>query len=116
MANMDSDFEDECIHVMMKERFFNGISEMGIDLKEVPLEKKNSGSNFIKFNYFVEKFMDKENVGVFQMAVFLFEDFFDSYRDVMKCFDDDHRQMLEDEARVKTNRGVSSSALKDILV
>lgn len=114
VVNIDND--DEAFKVMMKEKFFKGISDMGIDLKEVPLEKKTCGDNFIRFNYFVEKFIDKENVGVFDMAVYLFEDYFDSYRDILKCFDDDHRQMLEIEARIKTNRAVPTSSLRDAFV
>ena len=71
---------------------------MNIDLEKVSIKKKAYNEDFYKFNILVSNLKDEEALPIFEVAMYLYRDYFDTMQEVLCCFDENNHWMLKEEA------------------
>lgn len=102
------------IDEMEKQKFFSLVEIAKIDLKSVSLPKKELNDHFHKFNVLVGR-LNGRGFSVFDIAMYLFEDYFERIQDVLNCFDENNLWLLKEEASLKYHKGKLKTILDNFL-
>lgn len=92
------DLDNQYLDEVMKTRFYDLIKRKDIDLTKVSIKKKAYNEDFYKFNILVSELKEAYNLPIFEIALYLYKDYFDTMTEVMCCFDENNTWMLREEA------------------
>lgn len=98
-----------------KERFFSLIREQRIDIEKASIKKKEYNDHYHKFNILLDQMKGDNQIKLFDVCLYLFQDYFDKPSDVMNCFDENNSWNLKEEVseayHVKSVKSILDSFL-----
>ena len=109
------DMEEQIINNMEKEDFFKLLKKNSILLSNVSIKKKEYNEDYFKFNILVSGLVEESKFTVFDIALFLFEDYFHTVTDVMSCFDENNLYNLKMEGEEIYHRDSFKNTLDNFL-
>lgn len=107
--------ETEIFEHFQRKRFFEEIEKAGIDLKSTSTKKNETNKHFHMFNVIIDKMVERGNITLYEIAIYLFKDYFDTAPEVLGCFDDNNRWALEEEMNIMYHRKSMKSILDNFL-
>lgn len=107
--------EDIYLEEFSKNEFFNIIKRHNIDMDRVSVKKKEYNDHYHKFNVIIYKLKEENDISLFDIAMYLYKDYFDDINDVMNCFDENNKWALKEEANLKYHKGSLKTILDNFL-
>lgn len=98
-----------------KKEFFKEVEKEGINIEKVCIKKKEYNEHFHKFNILVDRLREDEGKSLIDIAVYLYEDYFDKLQDVWACFDENNTWVIQEEIEIRQHKGSVKSILDHFL-
>lgn len=98
-----------------KERFLEIVREEGIDIEKTSIKKKQYNEHYHKFNILLDRMKTDNQVRLFDVCLYLFEDYFHKPSDVMACFDENNQWVLKEEVSEAYHKKSVKSILDNFL-
>lgn len=95
--------------------FFKEIEEYGIDIEKTSIKRKEYNEHYFKFNILLDRMKTDNHIKLFDVCMYLFEDYFDNVKDVMACFDENNQWNLKEEASLSYHKKSVKSILDNFL-
>jgi hypothetical protein len=95
--------------------FYDSVKKQNIDLSKASAKKKEYNEHYHKFNVLAFKLKEEEDIRLFEIAKYLWEDYFDNIQEVLNCFDENNMWALREEAAVTYNKGSIKNILDSFL-
>jgi hypothetical protein len=99
--------EDDIVRTVLKKRFFESLSQMGLDMEVVINGRRNKNEQFHRFNLFV-KDMYESRILMQDIFYFMEEDMFDT-KTVLSCFNEENLFLLREELAIKYSKKKKSN-------
>jgi len=106
---------DDVSHGIDRKHLIQSIKSKGIDIKNVSIRRKEYNEDYHKFNLLIDRMKEEQEVELWEVALYLFQDYFDSAADVLNCFDENNRWGLTEEMRVRYHKGSLKNSLGNFL-
>jgi len=107
--------EESYIDSMHRSDFFKKIANAKIDITNVSIKKKEYNEDYHKFNILIDKLVAGDEISLFEIAIFLYQDFFDDMKDVLNCFDENNQWALQEEMNIRYHKGSLKNVLDNFL-
>jgi hypothetical protein len=98
-----------------KERFLDIVREQGIDIEKTSVKKKQYNEHYHKFNILLDKMKSDNQIKLFDVCMYLYEDYFDKIPAVMACFDENNSWNLKEEVSASYHKKSVKSLLDSFL-
>ena len=107
--------EEEYVDSMHRKDFFHKISESGINIENVSIKKKEYNEDYHRFNILIDKLVQNSEITLFEIAIFLYQDYFDDMKNVLNCFDENNQWALQEESNIRYHKGSLKNVLDNFL-
>ncbi len=95
--------------------FFKEVTDAGIDIEKASAKKKEYNEDYHKFNKLLDDLKSDNHIKLFDVCMYLFEDYFDNVKTVMSCFDENNQWNLKEEASLAYHKKSVKSILDNFL-
>ncbi len=107
--------EEGYVETLQRKKFFTEVENNNIDITHVSVKKKEYNEHYHKFNILIDKLVDKGSITLFEIALYLYQDYFDDMKDVLNCFDENNQWALREESSIRYHKGSLKTILDNFL-
>jgi hypothetical protein len=107
--------EEGYIDQMHRQNFFDKVIAAGIEIESVSIKKKEFNEHYHKFNILIDKLVCANEISLFEIAIFLYQDYFDDMKNVLNCFDENNQWALQEESNIRYHKGSLKNVLDNFL-
>lgn len=113
---MSSKLEHDYAEDIDKRSFFEMLKKENIDLDMVSDRKKDQNENFHKFNILINRLYYDGKLEVKNAAIFLYKDYFDTFDQVLCCFDEFNLYILKYEMANNHHKKINRNSLENFML
>lgn len=110
-----SNIENFYVSHYNKIAFFKEVEAAEIDIEKTSIKQKQYNEHYFKFNILLDRLKSNNSIKLFDICMYLFEDYFDKVADVMACFDEYNQSLLKEEAAIAYHIPYGKSLLENFL-